>query len=353
METTTIIEGTINITQPYDFCADRSRHMLQALKNKYIGKCWKGSYITEIVKIISSSECVLNKTNVSGYGYIDYKCEVRGTRIRLWDIMMPVTIESISPMIVGELAELDSSKPKNIHVTVSIPPTGRLDIQVGQVVPIRVIWAYHPPQAPQVVVTGVILTCDVKTPTYRIEGTLGPSQAASMKQTLAQIKQELLLRKELMATRSADFWFFETLLYSYKRAGAVGAVAGATLDTILSDEMPEWTGPVREQRDPQASRVDNILNIVNRAIGGETVPVTGYWTRSLGLYRSSPSVNFSDVSTGDTSIDGTPETIFNDFLKNIFDFIRAVREMVIYYNTAERIKAHTNVWTLMRANQLV
>ena len=84
------------------------------------------------------------------------------------------------------------------------------------------------------------------------------------------------------------------------------------------------------------------------------MPVSGYWARSLSLYRSSPLAARALQTPPEAwspSVDSTPRAAFALFLKNILDFLVATREMVELYDTREVLDAHRNVWAVMRAAQ--
>jgi hypothetical protein len=225
---------------------------------------------------------------------------------------------------------------------------------VGQLVPVRVIAAQHQPLQSQAAIVGTLLTCDNRAPVYRLRGKLDQAARIELMPMLAAIDAELRARETFIATRKPDLWFFEQLLYGYRTVAASGRrdIADQTIPTGGADD-PQWTGPggllmVEDGAEPQ-----NVLEIVRRAVEGESVPLSGCWSRSLALYRSSPlAARAEELPTGwQPAIDGAPRAVFAEFLKNILDFLTAVREMAELYNTRELIDQHRNVWIALRAEQ--
>ena len=93
----------------------------------------------------------------------------------------------------------------------------------------------------------------------------------------------------------------------------------------------------------------NILEIAQRAVDGESVPVTGAWSRPLNMYRSAPLALFAPDRGA--AIESTPRAVFALMLKNMYDFLRAVREMVALYDP-ELTEANQPLWAVMRAAQV-
>ena len=98
-----------------------------------------------------------------------------------------------------------------------------------------------------------------------------------------------------------------------------------------------------------------MLDFIYIAISTKTgLSVTGYWSRSLTIYRSSPMIKFSETiisELGEIIEEASVTSVFIRFLKNMLDFLMAIRQMNDLYDSDEMIKSHKNIWDAMRAVQ--
>jgi hypothetical protein len=356
-----LFDATIDVRNPINFCADKERHLLAELRSTFQGHCYKGSYIIQIKEIRHMSACRIVSTNASGEGCVDVQFLAEVAVFSKWDILVGVRIVNHQQMVTGlyEAPAAGDGAPeasgKGARAAVTLVATRAVEtLGVGQLVPVRVIAAQHQPLQPQAAIVGTLLTCDNRAPVYRLRGKLDQAARIELMPMLAAIDAELRARETFIATRKPDLWFFEQLLYGYRTAAASGRrdIADQTIPTGSADD-PQWTGPggllmVEDGAEPQ-----NVLEIVRRAVEGESAPLSGCWSRSLALYRSSPlAARAEEPPTGwQPAIDGAPRAVFAEFLKNILDFLTAVREMAELYNTRELIDQHRNVWIALRAEQ--
>ena len=346
-----IIETTIDIANPINFCADKKRHLMVELKNRFIGVCFKDSYILDIKEIINCGACHIVRTNGSGDAYIDVSFLAEVIVFSRWDILVGVDIVSHQQMVVGLHERIQGSKKTRAIVTV-LASSAVASIAIGQKIAVRVILAQHSPMQPQASVVSTLLVCDQIAPAYKLKGMLDHHSTAELTPMFDLIKIELETRNTLIVTHKADLLFFENLLYSFRNQEA------NTLDSehLAWKNGPIWLGPpMMTIKDVSANEFVSVLDIVQKVINGESVSVSGVWSRSLDIHRSSP---LTAVVRGDNTIpsswnviDGNPRIVFAEMLKNILDFLVATREMVAMYNSKELIDKHINVWTVMRAAQ--
>ena len=60
---TKLIDATIPVRNPINFCADKARHALIYLKTTFEGKCFKGSYIVSIDSMPKLSDCRISASD--------------------------------------------------------------------------------------------------------------------------------------------------------------------------------------------------------------------------------------------------------------------------------------------------
>jgi hypothetical protein len=370
---TKVFSATVDVADVCNFCADKDRHLMAALHDRFAGRCFGGCFVMDILKVLKASACHLVRTNSSGEGYIDVEFLAQVTVFCRWDILVGVKILNHQPMLIGvygstdtlerPLAPLDQAgglaKPCRAVVTARGSKAVET-LAVGQLAAVRIIACEHPPMKDHAAVVGVLLTCDNVAPVYKIRGGLDQAARVELAPILDAVEKELLVREELIKTRRADFWFFESLLFAFREgASSKGSIPSLpeTLAVPTWDGGPVWEGPVRPVPANTGELAENIVAIVHRVVrGGETVPVAGTWSRPLSVHRSSPLaavVRGKDAVSADwaPAVESTPRAVFAEFLKNILDFLVAVRELVQVYSTKEMIEKHYNLWSAMRAAQ--
>src|SRR3990167_6212074 len=96
-----VLDVTINVRNPINFCADKLRHTMIELQNNYVGKCFKGVHVEKIIKILNISACHIEATNVSGEGYVDVQFLAEVIIFSRGDILVGVEVVNHAQMIVG------------------------------------------------------------------------------------------------------------------------------------------------------------------------------------------------------------------------------------------------------------
>ncbi|MFA6165762.1 MAG: hypothetical protein WC700_04040 [Gemmatimonadaceae bacterium] len=344
---TKVFDTTIVVRNPVNFCADKKRHLMTELQRIYGGRCFKGAFIVNVVEILKSSSCRLETTNTSGNGTVDVQFLAAVVVFSRWDILVGVEIRNHQSMVIGEYGSAASGR-----AVVSILASRAAEtLAIKQRVPVRVIEAHHQPMQESAAIIATLLTCDQAAPVYSLRGGLDASDRLELGPVLAAIDAELDARTELVAANRASVWFFEELLCAYQRKPGGGAAALARIPS--GGGAAEWVGPAAVEADEAGTEARNALELVRRALAGEAVPVAGVWSRSLALYRSSPLVTFAETQPKGwpMAVDSTPRIVFAEFLKNILDFLVAIRELLAVYDTPEKVEAHRNVWAVMRGAQ--
>ena len=353
-----VFDSTVDVSNPINFCADKANHLLARLRDKYVGRCFKGAYIVGISRVLDAGACAVVRTNGSGEGYVDVRFLAEVAVFSRWDILTGVEVVSQQQMLVGSFAGRAAGPGPVPRAVVMVLASKAVEaLAVGQKIAVRVLVAQHAPMQEQASVVGSLLVCDQTAPAFRLRGVLDSAASAELAPMLAAVEAELRARAALAEARRADLWFFERLLYAYRApAGAPAAPADAPAQTVAAwAGGPAWQGPPALQAVEAGAAPLSVLDIVRRAVGGESVAVAGTWCRSLALYRSSPLVAVARAAApeGWAVVDGAPRAVFAEFLKNILDFLVATREMVAVYDQRALVDSHQNVWGVMRAAQRV
>ena len=331
---------TLTVLNPIQFCSALEKNVLTLLRNNYKGRCYQGAFIIEILDVTAISSCRITPTNNSGNGTVDVSFAAEVEVISRWDIVTGVVISRRDIAVIGVANREDGAG----KITVTLRPRHAETIRVDQKVAVRVTDVMHPPMQSMIVAVGNLLTCDQAAPIFRIKGSLDRDSAADLLSLIASIRTELEERERAMESQVGGFLFLRSLLYAFVKKSVSDGV-----DEAVTQGAARWRGPTRVE---SAETPVNFLEIAIRAAElRETVKVDGYWTRSLTLFRSSPYINRTSLTAQPAEgaiADATPRLMFAMLLKNMLDFLVAVREMVASYNTPELIEEHKNIWAVMR-----
>ena len=325
-------EITIDVVNPINFCINKQKNVLTYLNNNYENKCYLGTFILEIKNILKISNCKIVDTNSSSNGVINVKFSAEVYVLNQWDIVIGSKIKEKSDIAISNYEKNNlkiciTFKPTNIHANT---------LSVNQLLPIRIIKSVCKPNYSHIIAIGVLLTCDKKSTVYKVKGKVHNNALPEINILLNNIKNEILLRTELMKKKKKEIIFFESLLYSYKN------INKAT-EFIQIDNDIKYEGLVHNT---EGLIGHNIFNIID-------INLDGYWSRPLGVPRSSPilALSNSDI-TNNNYILINPQSLIIDVAKNILNYLVAVRELTEVYNTPELIHSHENIWTMMNEHKL-
>ena len=349
-----VINTTVNILNPFNFCASTDSHLLGLLRDLYNGRCFMGAFILNVKSITTRSACHIEKTSNTNNGYIHVRFLADVSVFSRWDIITNVVIVSRQQMLVGVY-----EKAGGPRAVVSLLASKAVEaLAVGQKIAVRVVLAQHMPMQPEVSIVATLLTCDQAAPIYQLRGVLGADARIELAPMLAAVERELEARAKLPRE---PLWFFERLLYAFREEpGASAPGASASAPGASAPGAPAWTGPPAfEPPDQGGIELVNVVDIVRAVVaGGENVSVTGSWSRLLHIYRSSPFAARAARAPASWAPDGAPRPIsaepravFAELLKNILDYLTATRELVEVYDSRDAISKHLNVWSIMRAAQ--
>ena len=345
-----VFDATIDVANPTHFCTEKIMQLRNEIETKFIGRCYKGALILRNIRVLRASACRINDSNGAGEGIIDVQFAATVRVFCRWDIITGVEVRVVAPVVAGHY----TIRNTDAQAFVVLARTKGIEtLAIGQRIPVRITKAEHPVRQPAVVY-GALLTCDGAFATYRLRGALDPATAAEMMPMVNQISHELKLRTELIAKRESVVAFFEALLYSYRgKLGAEGASTSCDHTEAAWPDGPEWRGPppLRPLDAGMAARSIPAL-VRSAAQGGSPVSVTGLWSRPLTIHRSAPIAAFGESSAASTVLDETPRVVFALFLKNILDFLVAVRELATDHRAPETDEAYGGLWATMRLAQV-
>jgi hypothetical protein len=334
---TRIYDVTLNVTNPINFCTNKKAHVLIELNNYYTNKCFMGSFIIEILDILQMSSCRIVSSNSTANATIDVKFSAKVFVLSTWDILVGIEIEKNSSLVTGKY------KQDSMVIHVSFTPTNLQAnmLNIGQIVPVRVVKSIHRPKESDISVAAVLLTCDRKNVYYKVKGEISKQYLPDIQELLSKIITELNRRKEI--TKKNILMFFESLLYSYRDCPASAV-------TRIDNHDTEWEGPTKaEPAKAELNKADEPKGKLFTIFDLLGMDLTGYWTRPLNVCRSSPFVSMTATKPAEYFLTA-PHLLVTEFMTNILTFLVATRELTETYDDA-LIKSHENIWNIMRKNQ--
>ena len=87
-----VIDVTLNVRNPLNFCADKARHTLAELQSQYVGRCFRGALILGVKEILNVSACHVVRTNASAEAYIDVRFVADVAVFSGWGVLTDVAI---------------------------------------------------------------------------------------------------------------------------------------------------------------------------------------------------------------------------------------------------------------------
>lgn len=338
---------TLAVANPIDFAAGKAAHLLKRLKEQYEGRCFLGAFIAEVLRVARTSDVAIASSNNSGAGAVDVEFFAAVDVIAKWEPIPGVLVTKRDEVIVGSARGAGGAR-----VVVSLLPRNADTVRVGQRVAVRAVDVYHTPMAEHVSVVGILHTCDRAAPEWRARGALEPAAAAELAPLLAAVRAELAARAAALEdpARRERVWLFESLLYTYRLAGDP-----AGEEAVPTAGSPPWRGPAR----PAALRSEREVNVVELAARalelGEPARVDGIWTRPLGVRRSAPLAEQRPAAPragAPPPLEVEPRTLVAMLLTLVYQGLVLVREMAEGYPDRAAIEEHSNIWLVMRREQL-
>jgi hypothetical protein len=356
---------SILVSDPFNpnLSINTENYILGVLNEQYVGKCYNGALILKINTIDEISSCEIITTNLLGNGNINVKFTAMIRRFYPGEFLPNVWVQKTQPSILGSYAEDNDGIsvmayimiPYGIQFEPSPLKQSIMTIREHQRIPMRVIDVYHKCANPIPAIGATLLVCEKKYNKYIITSSVGKGIKKMLSPLMKRIEEELQLRNDITPDIKENILFFESLLYSYRSKENKE-------NKITSTNFPEWAGPneIPMSVDGEVINLLDYLHNIDDNIANDNI--IGIWSRPLNIYKSSPNAVFRKLSPGeelDMEADpllieeGSPESVFIRFLKDILDYLSIVRKMAEYYIDNATLMSHKNIWDAMKEVQLI
>ena len=213
MPHTLTYDTTLRVEDPIDFESDAKRHALRILRDRLDGVCFKNARIIRVVDIRHISDCTIVAADLDACGVVHVQFVAEVETFPQWEVLVGVKITRTSPAILGEYGRC--AVVQFLCAETFQHPAVVNSLKVGFVIPARVVMAHYPHRVPRANVIAVPLTCDVRSPAWRIASDLTPDQAEHLMQFIAVLNTELTYRAELDDKSTQRCRFLELVLYAF------------------------------------------------------------------------------------------------------------------------------------------
>lgn len=324
---TRVIATKIDIDSPYNISLYKDEALKELISNKFKGKCFQGIFITEVIGIKNRSAITMTALN----GSIDVEFIAKGLYLPDNSIISGVEITLASEFIAGEIKYLVDDNLVSIATVYLNDEISTEILNVGNVVPIRVLASRYPPMSNKITLMGELLTCDLEEQIFNVENNITEEN----KQTITMLKQEIDIELKIRSGRSEEdlekILNFDRLLHSFNTTG----------QKLKNVNFSGWIGK-------EIPNKDGIVDILSIDI--DSFDFTGQWSKSLDIYLSSPLVR----KLSDTPEETTTETsgiFIISVLETALSYLKITKEMATSYDE-ELFNKNLVVWKSMEKRQI-
>lgn len=308
--TKTISTG-LDIHNPMEIFIDPEVSLMNILKHKIAGKCFRDCHILDIAKIIKRSNCKIVQRGPDCYGVINIQFDVKAIVYSQGEIITgcKVVYKDKNDKIIICMSE---------HATICLQSDKSLEsIRADQFIIVRVGQVQYHPGSAKISVNAFPYMPRKTSAVFELNGQLDDKEKAVVSLILEQINEQ---EKELEeATKESDskdrLEFFKKVLY-------VGTSPGGTKE--------------------------NLIELAKKGV------FAGFYTRHAKIALWEPIVyKYNKMPEGDdmifrnyTLFSGL-ETLLRDYLSNV----QLLKEMLKIYNTSEIVKDHRNLWAIFQSGK--
>lgn len=298
-----IIEVGLDVSDPIALYAGDG--LMSILSLKYEGKCFRACLIKKVVRVIETTDCIINREGAPNFGTMSIRFLAR------------VLVYSEGEIINGcEVVRHDANSSivcKSTDASIMISDKLFESITEGQKISIRVGVARYNIGASSVSVNGIPFIQEQILTVYKYTPGADSELARGL---LAAIDEEKAKMKELRAGPNAKHWdIMEQVIYAYSTQQEKPKDAiEISIDAFIHG--PRETRYV--SRDPRIGTRDCVY---------------GYAQPPAGAIVNNQLV---------------PSAVMIALLQDYYDYIRTVREFTEIYNTSEMISKHSNLWKIYK-----
>jgi hypothetical protein len=326
-----VFPATVDIDNVHEYGIGPKEFLINALNERYSGRCFLGEYIIKVIDIEQMGPCLINKTNLYGNAYVDLKFKASVMYIAPGDMMPAVEIRLTEPAYYGRY----SYNVGSARIAVAVDAIPKRDFKVGWFMPVCINVVSKQPLMDTTNVSGSLIC-----PRYFINST----KIWRIPDDLSTLNSEVIIAKlfgnikaEIDIRSQFDYTFFENLFYARKTGKHDEDASWLTYTG-----GPMWKGTKAVKLD---GKLVSALEFVNQAIKNQTVNLAGVWTRPIEIHRSSPMfMKLPDSTEG--AVLTSANVMMAEILTEIFEVLTLIRHMSMFYKK-EIIDSQKALWLIM------
>lgn len=306
MITRTRIETGFDIDDPIGcFAADGM--LLYLVRNKYEGKCFRGTFIRTVDKILRQSECTIVADSNAMKGTVNIEFEATTLTYPVGWVVVGCRIDLVKPEML--VCSRD-------NVKACIKRVKLLDsLKVGQYIPVRVGKVTYNIGATEVTVLGTLFTPPTSPTIYQLE----PSADVPYDSVLKLINEEEAMVADIDPKARETF---TKLLSPYTTRPPLDAHERVLQLSNITADLPKYI-----------SRDGRLDLLQPQLIGMDTLPPDERVTERVVC-----------IPRGDAII---------RVLMDYYIMLRCRREMVALYKDGDIVNSHTNLWAIYGKSKAV
>lgn len=351
MRSVSHFDVTVDVANPTDFCSDKKRNALRAVREIYEGRCFMGKFIVRVLDVVAMSACRLGNVGNLGAGTVDVRFRALWARRGKGALLPMVRVANIGEIVIGrhETAALDDGAdgaadgaPDSVADGASLM-AGEMSLAgdepmsvsflnpselfaVGQLVPARVHDVQYTPMG-RPTATATLLTCRDEAPVWRVAGRGEVPESLAVKLEAALALYHGAAQRAAQADNGQVLQNFFTSLLSPYRGGEAPLPAGLE---------PVGVDAARAVRELRAAMAPGTL-----------------WTRPLekpfGWVGACRVADGSDAAAGAQAAPAA--AVLAHVVTELVGELEVLAALSTQFKTIEDINAQRGLWALMQAAQ--
>lgn len=299
---TKVITVSVDIRNPINVCGDLENNMMNILRDKYEGKCYKSALIIKIANIVAISDCYINQLGEPTFGTVDVMFEAQ---VQYYDEGEIVT----GCVIVNKDSYGITCMTEHACIMIATEPNIQSLVK-DQKIAIRVVKALYKIGASKISINGVPYLPMKKYYIYRVF--VEPS--VNIGDYLAPILNRIKAEQESVVESNARK-FFEHIIYAFKEISSPQGKTVTFGEAISSANQFKLIG-----RDTKMHPL----------------------TDSLQFYEDLPNDPNAILFATEMPVHVALLRLFEEYCGNM----QCVREMLEIYKSETEFASHKNLWAI-------
>jgi len=337
-----IIETSLTINNPIDVYSDSSKNIMNILIHKFKNKCYKGVLILDIIKIVKSSECIINQHGGECSGVMNIRFEVQAVVYNTNEVITGCLILKKDQGII-----ITSSQYASIMMT----NHKSLDsIAIGNIIPVCVAKASYSINSNKISVNAFPyfpskFYWNKIIPIYQpADMRLSADDKRSLETILARVQYEESEQKQWEAKNKEKLEFFRKLLFPIATPEFAKIGPGEVRTNLLTFMQSPMQAPMQTpmQADKPVTETADILLIKDIRIPLNSPDILIIKKDDLDKMPTYVDCQYAVDSKLDL------RSVIQLLLCEYCDNLKLIRELMEIYDTDKKMETHVNLWKVLK-----